>query len=492
MILYLQLAAVLFPVIAGLNLYLAHLKAYAARAGVCIGVSVLTAGLVWWTLLSGSSAGEPGALVLIRFSDKLELLLRADGLGRFFAGIVATLWPATALYAAFYMRREAYTSMFFGFFTAAMGITLGIAFAGNLFTMFCFYELLTLVTVPLVIQPMNREASRAAQSYLLFSLGGAAFAFAAMMYLISHGAGGAFALGGISASPGDGQGISLICCMLGILGFGVKAAVFPLHLWLPKAAVAPTPVTALLHAVAVVKAGVFAVIRLVWYCFGADFLRGSWVQTVSLILFAFTIVFGSWMAVRETHWKRRLAYSTVSNLSYILFGIMLLTEDGLTAGLMHMANHSCIKILAFFCAGAVLCQSGRSEVPQLSGLGRRMPVTAACFTVAALALTGIPPFGGFVSKWQLLTAAAAEGSPLSYIGAFGIVLSALLTALYMLGPAAKLWFAPKDAPEASLDGVSEAGPLMTVPMIVLALGCLLLGLFGGQLMEAAEAIVRGL
>ncbi len=483
---YLQLAAILLPIAAGLTLYLLKLKAYRARALYSICVSLVTAGLVWWSLLRGGA--EP--LVLIRFSDRLEFLLLTDGLGRFFAALVATLWPFTALYAAAYMRKESYTSMFFGFFTMALGITLGIAFAGNLFTMYCFYEMLTLVTVPLIIQPMNREASRGAQTYLLFSLGGAAFAFAAMMYLISHGGGGQFVLGGVSADFADGASVSGFFFLLGFLGFGVKAAIFPLHIWLPKAAVAPTPVTALLHAVAVVKAGVFALIRLSWYCFGADFLRGSWVQTAALILAAVTIVFGSWMAVRETHWKRRLAYSTVANLSYIIFGVMLLSPEGLIAALAHMANHSAIKILAFFCAGAVLCESGRTQVRELSGLGLRMPVTAACFTVASVALTGIPPFGGFVSKWQLLTAAAAAGTPSAYAGAFAIILSALLTALYMFQAVAALWFPPRGIrpPEE----VSEAGPLMTVPMIILALGCLLLGLFGTPLLRELGRIAAGL
>ena len=482
----LLLISVFWPVAAGIVLYLAHLRERRKLlCGLSLGIILPAAAAALYLVFSGAEA----EVELIRFSDALVLVLRPDGLGRIFGLVAAVLWPLTALYAFAYMKEENYLSMFFSFFTQAFGITLGIAFAGNLFTMYCFYELLTLVTVPLVLQPMNREASRASQTYLLFSLGGAAFAFVAMMFLLSHGGTGLFTLGGLTLTLEEDD-IPLFCYFLGFLGFGVKSAVFPLHVWLPKASVAPTPVTALLHAVAVVKAGVFAVIRLTWYCFGPELLAGSWAQTAALCLVIVTVVFGSWMAVRETNWKRRLAYSTVSNLSYILFGALLLTESGLAAGLVHLLNHSCIKILAFFCAGAVLCRAGVRRVDELDGLGRRMPLTAACFTAASAALCGIPPFGGFVSKWQLLSAASELGTPLAYAGAFALILSAILTAIYMFQAAARLLFPSKSGEAAAAErfaSVREASPLMTVPMLLLALGTLLLGLFGQNVLDAVLA-----
>lgn len=294
----------------------------------------------------------------------LTLTLRFDGLGRFFAGIVATLWPLTVLYASEYMKHEERQAAFFAFFTLTYGITLGVAMAANLFTMYSFYELLTLSTVALVMHPMTRRAVRAAKTYLAFSLGGAAFAFVSIMYIIGKGHSGSFLYGGFLR--GEPDSLMLVFYVMGFLGFGVKAAVFPTHVWLPKASVAPTPVTALLHAVAVVKSGVFAVIRLTWFAYGTEVLKGSWAQTVVMCFAIFTIFFGASMAVKEQHWKRRLAYSTVANLSYILFGVTMMTQAGLTAALLHMAFHAEIKILAFFWRRRRAAQH-RTGVPQSAG-----------------------------------------------------------------------------------------------------------------------------
>lgn len=478
---------ILIPFVAGLLLCALKLRSFRTLVGAALGITVLTSGLCWTLLLFGTN--EP--LTLARFSESLSLVLRLDGLSRFFVGIVATLWPLTVLYARSYMKDEAHLSMFFGFFTVSYGATLGVATAGNLFTMYCFYELLTLSTVPLILQPMTKEAVRATRTYLLFSFGGAAFAFAALVFLLKSGATGPFTAGGLLLSHPYGENITYLFWLFGFFGFGVKAAIFPLHGWLVRASVAPTPVTALLHAVAVVKAGAFAVIRLTYYCFGADILRGTWAQTAALLMTAFTIVYGSSLAVKDPHFKRRLAHSTVANLSYVLFGAVLMTPDGLSAGLLHMAAHACIKILAFFCAGAVLKQSGRTSVYELDGLGRRMPVTFTCFTFAALALMGLPPFSGFVSKWHLLTASVGVGG-VAYVGVGALLLSALLTAIYMLSCARRAWFPDRQADLSGLSSVHEAGWEMLVPLIVLALGTLLCGVFSQPILNVTDAIARGL
>lgn len=484
----LLLFLILIPFVSGIAIYLLRLKTHAALSCAAMGVTVLTSALCWIALLRGTE----GTFEVIRFAPNLVLLLRLDGLGRFFIGIVSTLWPLTILYAHSYMAHEKHLRMFYGFFTAAYGATLGVALAGNLFTMYCFYELLTLTTVPLVIQPMTKEATRAARTYFLFSIGGAAFAFAAMMFLIANGASEPFTMGGVlGMHPYDNGNITYLFWLFGFVGFGVKAAIFPLHYWLPKASVAPTPVTALLHAVAVVKAGAFAVIRLTYYCYGTAVMAGTWAQTVALLLAAFTIVYGSSVSVKETHFKRRLAYSTVANLSYILFGAMLMTPTGLAAALLHMAAHACIKILSFFCAGAVLHRTGRTSIFALDGLGRRMPVTFGCFTLSAFALMGLPPFSGFVSKWYLLTAAAETGG-IAYVGAGALLLSALLTAIYMLTPVRRAWFPDRDADLVSLESVHEADSAMLVPMALLAAGTLLCGVFAGPILSAAQTIASGL
>ena len=480
-----MLAAVLLPLIGGAALML--LKKAGDKAVRCcsMGIICLTSVLVWALILRGGEA----SFRLLRFTQDLAVEFRLDGLGRFFAGILAALWPLTALYALCYMEREPRQKTFFSFFTMSYAVSLGVAMAGNLFTLYFNYEMLTLATVPLVLHAMTRKAVKATRTYLLFSLGGAAFAFASMIYLIAAGAGGSFTLGGLLTAAPEGHGeIVQIFFVLGFFGFGVKSAVFPLHVWLPKASVAPTPVTALLHAVAVVKAGAFAVIRLAWYCFSPALLRGSWAQLVPQLFVIFTILYGSVMAVKQADLKKRLAYSTVANISYILFGVLLLTQAGLAAGLVHMAAHACIKILAFFCAGAILQRTGLAYHVQMSGLGRRMPVTFAAFTVSALALTGIPLLNGFVSKWQLLLAAADAGTAVSYVGIGALLISALLTAIYMFTVVSRAWFPGRDRDLSGIAGVREADWRMSLPHLILAAGCLVFGCWTGPVLDAAARI----
>ena len=489
------LIAILLPLVGGSLLY--ALKALPLRAvrAACLALTLAVSVLVWALILR---AGEASFRVT-RFAPDLEVVLRLDGAGRFFAGILATLWPLTVLYALSYMEGEMRQRSFFCFFTLSYAVSLGVAMAGNLFTLYFNYELLTLATLPLVMHAMTREAIKASRTYLLFSLGGAAFAFASMIFLIAAGAGGSFTLGGLlREAPYGRPELVRFFFVIGFFGFGVKATVFPLHVWLPKASVAPPPVTALLHAVAVVKAGAFAVIRLTWYCYGPDLLRGSWAQYLPLCFAAFTVVYGSVMALKQGHFKRRLAYSTVANLSYILLGALLLTPAGLAAGLVHMAAHACCKILAFFCAGTALRRAGVEYHRDLSGLGRRMPLTFACFAVSGLALTGIPLFNGFISKWQLLTACAETGDWAAWLGAAALLISALLTAIYMLTPACRAFFPGRDRTAAEgadgerrpvpLASVREADWRMSLPHAVLAAGCLVFGCWARPILDAAARI----
>ena len=481
------LVLILFPLLTGAGLCLLRTREHRTLSILTMIVTSVTSVFAWVILLIGID----GPLEAIHFAPELMLLLKLDGMGRFFLGLIATLWPITVLYAHSYMKDEEHLRLFYGFFTMTYSATLGVALSGNLFSMYCFYEMLTLTTVPLVLHPMTREAVRASREYFIISLGGAAFSFAAMVYLLSCGVSGPFRMGGYSSGHPYGEDVTLLFWLFGFIGFAVKTAVFPLHHWLPRASVAPTPVTALLHAVAVVKSGAFAMIRLTYYCFGADVLRGTWAQTAAIALTSFTIIYGSSIAVREGHWKRRLAYSTVANLSYVAFGAMLMTPAGLVASLLHMAAHACIKILAFFCAGAVLRRTGRALVAELDGMGRRMPVTFVCFTFSAFALMGLPPFSGFISKWYLLTAAAELGG-IGYIGAAALLISALLTAVYMLTVVRRAWFPDRGADLTALEQVREADAAMLVPLVILAAGTLVLGIFPGPVLAAAEAIAGGL
>ena len=476
--------AVFLSIVAGLASYVLPFSDKARRA-FCSTIIVATTVIAWAAILSCS--GEE--FVLWAFTDKLSFALRMDGAAKLFVGLSATLWPFTMVYAWDYMKHEGQLPLFWAFFTAAFGITLGIACAANMVTMYLFYELLTLSTIPLVMHAMHKKAVAAGIKYALYSIAGAALAFVGLVFLIVHDAND-FVLGGHFAQYSGNMTVLLTVFSVAFVGCGVKAAIWPFHSWLPSAAVAPTPVTALLHAVAVVKAGAFACIRLVYYAFGPDILRGTWAQYAVMCLAIITLVFGSAMSLKQTHFKWRLAYSTVSNLSYILFACALMTEAGMVASWVHLIAHSVIKIMAFFCAGSVLHYAHREYVHELEGLGHKMPLTFAAFTVAACALTGVPPFNGFVSKWYIALAATTEGSVWALLGFAGILLSALMTAIYMFQVVIKAWFPDRTAPAIEAGSAHEAGPLMTVPILILAALCLLMGLFpNGLLSIIREAVM---
>lgn len=422
-------------------------------------VTLLNSLVLFWLILN---FGHGERLVLFRLFGDLTVMFCLDGMGKVFAGIIAFLWPLAVLYSFEYMRHETRRATFFSYYLMTYGVTAGIAMAGNMTTLYLFYELLTLVTFPLVLYPMTREAVQASRRYLYYSIGGAAFAFIGLVFIMTFSASGTteFVAGGALdlARAGTKKNVLLFVYVLAFFGFGVKAALFPWHGWLPRATVAPTPVTALLHAVAVVKSGAFAILRLTYFSFGTTFLRGTWAQWVVLCAAMLTIVYGSTMAVKEAHWKRRLAYSTISNLSYILMGAVMMSPLGLAAALSHMVFHALMKICSFFCAGAVMHQTGKTHIYELDGLAKQMPLTFACFTAASLSLVGIPGFAGFISKWNIARAAFGLGldkaladgeKSLSWFGFIAVAVllySALMTAIYMLTVVVRACF-PQICPE---------------------------------------------
>lgn len=426
------LAAILLPILGGALLPAFGFRAFRARGIYVLGLTLLTSALMAVALLSPAE----GQLDLIRFNSYLQLSLRLDGAGKVFAVLVAVLWPATTLYALEYMRDEEKQNLFFTFFMVSYGLTLGVALSANLLTLYVFYEMMSLSTLPLVMHGGSPQSHRAGIKYLYYTLGGAAFAFIGLVYLVYYGGSTAFVMGGLFRAAGSqlvpGLRFGYLLCFL---GFSVKAAIFPLHGWLASAAVAPTPVTALLHAVAVVKSGVFAVIRISYYCFGVGVLIGSYAQYIPLALAAFTIVFGCTMALKEKHLKKRLAYSTVSNLSYILFGVLLFTPEGLAAGLLHMVFHAVMKITLFLVVGNYMIKAQLDYVSDINGLSRQMPVCGLLFAVGGLAMTGIPPLLGFISKWALGLAATQLGGLLPMLGLAALLISSILTGIYLLVPA---------------------------------------------------------
>lgn len=485
---YLLLLPVLLPIAGGLLLSLFDRSSRRGRQ-LFIAVTVIVNTLVvFWLILC--YRGE--AFTLFKLAKGIEVTFRFDGFGRLFAGMVALLWPLATFFAFGYMEENVHRTSFYEFFVIAYGVTIGIAISENLPTMYCFYEFLTLTTVPLVLHYMDKGSVRAGRKYLLYSIGGAALALVGMAILLNAAQPLDFVLGGlVSASDGNGA-MYLELFFIMFLGFSVKAAVFPFYRWLPVSSVAPTPVTAILHAVAVVTSGVFALIRLVWFVFKREFIFGSWAWYVCMALVIFTMLYGSVMAVKRGHWKLKMVYSTSANLSYMLFGVMLMTPEGLAAGLQHMLFHSLMKMTAFFCVGAVLCGTERELVDELEGLGRKMPKTFACYAVAAMAMTGIPPFNGFVSKYNLLAAAAAADTPMAWIGAAVLMVSAILTAIYMFVPLQRAFFPRKDRSIDSLEDVKEARNSMLIPAAILAALCILTGLFAQPVITLTENIAAGL
>ncbi len=433
--------------------------------------------------------GDTASLTLLRVTGLFSIGFRVDAANRVFLLLIAFLWPLSALYAFEYMAHGEREGRFFTFYTLSYGVTQLLALSDGLFTLYLFYELLTLATLPLVTHREDGDSLRAGMNYLKYTVGGAALGLTALIVLAAFGASGSFVPGGsLPAEAVRGREDFLRAVFLAaFLGFGAKAAVLPLSFWLPRASVAPTPVTALLHAVAVVNAGVFACLRLAFDCFGPALLAGSWAQTAALLLSSVTILFGAVMAVRERHIKRRLAWSTVYNLSIMLFSASLLTPLGLRGALTQLVFHSIMKISLFFCAGAFQVQLGAEYLPDLRGLWRSMPGTVFFFVLSALSLTGIPPLIGFFSKWRVLSAALLADSWPAWIGAASVILSSVLACVYLLEPAVQMLFQAAPAPRPG----SDPSWHMLLPLALLAVCVVLPGLWPepvASLLDAAAAL----
>lgn len=485
---YLAFVAILFPILVGVSILTIGFKNRTTRQ-IYVMSAVVINSIITALLVIFRPSGE---FTIISITDAMTISLKIDGLGAVFAGIVGFLWPIATLYAFEYMKHEERENSFFAFYTMTYGVTLGVAFAADAVTLYLFYEFLTLITTPLVFHTQTRAAIKAVHKYLYYSISGAAMGFIAIIFVFVYGDTLNFKYGGvISNLTGYNENVMLFVYVLAFIGFGAKAAIFPMHDWLPTASVAPTPVTALLHAVAVVKAGAFAIMRMTYYIFGVDLLKGTWAQTIVSLMAIITIVYGSSMAVKENHFKRRLAYSTVSNLSYILVGVTLMTPLGLVGALTHMVFHAIMKICSFFCAGTVMVQTDKHFVSELEGLGKKMPVTFTCFTIASLALVGMPPFVGFVSKYNLATAAVDAGGWLSYLSIGAIFFSAILVAIYMLFIVIKAFFPRKDA---VLDNGDYKDPswMMKTPVIICSILIIVLGIYSTPLINFLTQVAYGL
>ena len=461
------------------------------KAGVCFGITALTLGLTAVSLLPVYIFG---GRMEFEITGGLTLLFKKDSLSIIFSALVSVMWLLAGIYSFEYLGEEHRTSYYI-FYLLTEAALMSLAFSGNYLTMYMSFEFMSILSFPLILHNRTKEAVLAAQKYLFYSIFGASIGLIGFFFMAAYQTTTEFIPGGSLDMKllGDNRWLFLGVIMMTIIGFGTKAGMFPMHGWLPTAhPEAPAPASAVMSGV-ITKCGIIAVIRIVYFEAGADFLRGTFVQTAWMILAIITVFMGSMLAFKEKLFKKRLAYSSVSQVSYVMLGLSTMTVTGVTGALLHVIFHSVIKDALFLTAGSVIHETGLTNVPDLKGIGKKMPFTMWCFTIASLGLIGIPPTCGFVSKWYL-----AKGSLESGMGALGVIgpvvllISAFLTAGYLLVISMRAFLPGNE--EKSSEGSEEAvrcdpGPAMKIPMAVLAALTVLLGLFGGPVFRFINTAV---
>lgn len=463
-------------------------------------------------LLPAVLAGEEPELFVTEILPGLALAFSIEPLGMLFGLIASFLWIVTSFYAIGYMRghHEPNQTRFYMCFGLAISSALAIAFSANMFTLFIFYEVLTLTTYPLVTHSQTEEAKRAGRTYLGILMSTSIGLLMVAMLWTWYATGTLdFTKGGILKGNID-DGLVIVLLFLYMYGIG-KAALMPIHRWLPAAMVAPTPVSALLHAVAVVKAGVFTVLKVIIYVFGQDYLHETGASVWLMYVAGATVLLASLVAITKDNLKARLAYSTISQLSYIVLAGALTTSYSLIGGAMHIAMHAFGKITLFFCAGAIMVASHKTEISQMRGLGWKMPFTFAAFAIGALSVIGLPPLGGSWSKWYIALG-AADADQLIFIAV--LMISSLLNIAYLIPVFARGFFGPRSeenaqyaddhggdhghgaTPDTSHDGaatssgrIQEAPLFCVVPLWITALGCIALFFFADRLYAMLAPIV---
>ncbi|MEM8681898.1 MAG: monovalent cation/H+ antiporter subunit D family protein [Pseudomonadota bacterium] len=440
-----------------------------------------------WQLVPMIFAGERPGFVATEMAPGLSIAFEIEPLGMLFAALASSLWIVNSIYSIGYMRgnKEKNQTRFYVMFAVSLAAAMGIAFAGNLLTLFLCYEILTLSTYPLVSHKGDQATVRSARVYvgilLSTSIG---LLLPAIIWTYSLAGTGEFTVGGILEGKIDGPAVGLLLALF-VFGIG-KAAVMPVHRWLPAAMVAPTPVSALLHAVAVVKAGVFTVTKVIIYTFGVDFLFAEPSSGWLLYAAAFTIIAASVVALKQTNIKRLLAYSTVAQLSYVVLAAAILKPLAEIGAAIHMLAHAFGKITLFFAAGAIYVAAKKTEVHQLAGIGRRMPITMTAFTIGALSMIGVPPTAGFVSKWYILAGAFQSDN---YVALFTIVGSTVLNAAYFLPLIYLAWF--KEEKPGGLEHGEAPWPA-TLAIAITATLTILFFLFNGPAIELERQLVEGM
>lgn len=432
--------------------------------------------------------------VLFNLTEKLPIMFRTDLMGLIFAAITTVVWILCGIYSFAYFKGDKKIKRYTIFYIITLFVIIGLDFAGNLITFYLFYELMTLLSVPLVFHNETKEAIMAALKYLFYSLCGAYMALFGLYFVYKNAETIEFTKGGVLASQitPENQTILLVAILFMVLGFSVKGGMLPMHAWLTSAhPVAPAPASAFLSGI-IVKGGVLGIIRTIFYIAGPEMIRGTFVQYTLLILSITTIFLGSMLAFKEKLFKKRLAYSTVSQVSYILFGIFILNPTALTGSLLHVIFHALIKSGLFLCAGIVIHETGKEYVDELTGIGKQMPGMLWCFAIVGMGLVGIPPLSGFISKWYLCVGSLEEAVPVySYLGPAILLVSALLTAGYLLTIVVR-GFIPGSAYYDNPLAKIHVSPYMMIPVIIFAALTVILGVCPGGLIECFKTLAESL
>lgn len=481
---FILILAVIFPLLCGLIIPLLK-KMSGRKFKLALIASMQAIETVFCALIIFSDTMTTG---VFKITNSITVGFSSDGVAKFFCAIVALGWLLVLLYACVYMKHEKNEERFFAFMFLSEGAMIGASLSSGLVSMYVFYEFVTLFSMPLVLHSLSKESIAAAKKYLYYSVAGAFMALFGIFVLNEYASTLDFSVGG---NIEGANGILLAAVFAMCLGFGAKAGMFPLHGWLPTAhPVAPAPASALLSAI-IAKAGVLAIIRTVYFTVGADILAGTWVQTALLCLALLTVLMGSMMAYREKVFKKRLAYSTVSQISYVLCGLFLFTEAGLEGALLQIVFHAVVKVGLFLCCGAVIFLYGKTSVDELHGIGKKMPVTFVCFTLLSLSLIGIPPTGGFISKWYLAMASLDSAlGVFSWLVPVTLLVSALLTAGYLLSISIHAFFPGEGAVQ--IKETKKEPVLMLVPIAVLALIALFGGLFAAPVTDIIGKIASSM
>ena len=478
-----MLFTIIFPILCGFSMpLLKKLNNRKIKMSLVIGFQAIITVFGILTVI-----GETTTTKSFVFADNLALGFTSDSFAKLFCVIVTVAWLLVTIYGTVYMKHEKSEERFFLFSFLTEGAMLGAAFSNNLISMYVFYELVTICSMPLVLHSLSKESVAAAKKYLYYSVAGAFLALFGIFVIGANADSLNFVMGGFVA---EASPLVLTAAFVMCLGFGAKAGLFPLHGWLPTAhPVAPAPASALLSAI-IAKAGVIAIIRTLFFSIGPNKLAGTWVQTALLSLALLTVLMGSMMAYREKIIKKRLAFSTVSQISYVFCGLFLFTEEGVDGALWQIIAHAVVKVGLFLCAGAVIFLYGKTKVDELNGIGKKMPVTFVCFTILSLSLIGIPPTAGFYSKWELAIAALDNGGvgAFAYIIPIVLLVSALLTAGYLLEITIKAFFRVE---EGETKTVAES-KIMSSVLIVLSAIALLGGVFSTQVGEIITEIAKSI